>query len=406
MRPGSFFRLLKFECRKSFYNPWILLFFALLLVLNGWKLRDCYSRKTAQWQDYAVQYAQTYDAYRGSITPEKVGKLMKTYGPLEEKYNAWALDHAYDPDAYTYSEAMDEEFYRTLFVAEMKYDYFYQNEAIHICAKANYLAQMHLQLGNVFEAAKNLRISEDFTGRRIPAFADTRGYEVLLEYDFSAMLVLLLSVFALCRVFVSEKESEMYMLLRTTRHGTVATVAAKLSAAVLFALVVCTVFFTQDFLVIYFSGGRSEALASPVYALRALESTHLRISLGTYFFYAAVMKTLGILGCIWVILLISALMKQTLGAFLAAIAALFLLTALQEFSSLWVLKWFNPIELLAFRELICKDQFVNVFSFPIRVSSFVSFGVIGVICMMHLAIIFCCRSYHIRRKRRRRHVTV
>ena len=62
------------------------------------------------------------------------------------------------------------------------------------------------------------------------------------------MLALLMCIFGLCGVFVREQESEMSMLLPTTRYGTGATVAAKLTAAVLFLLGIGILFYGEDFL--------------------------------------------------------------------------------------------------------------------------------------------------------------
>lgn len=407
MKKGSFFRLVGFECRKAFLSPWMLIFFAALLLLNGWKLIDTYNHKVERWHEYNDQYSQTYETYKGTITADKVSTLMTIYAPLEAKFSAWLLDYEYDPNAYTYSEGMDEEFYRTLFVTEMKYDYFYQNESYRISSQAKELKQWYHSVGNSFESRKNQRIADDFEGRKIQSFADTRGYEVLLEYDFSVMLILLLSIFALCSVFVSERENDMYMLLRTTKHGAATTVAAKFAASVLFVMLICATFFAEDFTIIYFAGGNNEALQSPVYALCQLETTPLRMSIETYFLWAAVIKMLGIFGCMAIILLISSLMKQSLDAFLTSLAALLGCTALQEFTpGLWVLKWFNPVELLVVRELISTDLFVNVCNIPIRVISFVTVGVVVAMVLTVCGILYCNRSYHNRAKRRLDHVSL
>lgn len=401
MRAGGFLRLVGFECRKTFFTPWMLVFIAALLIFNGWKIRDSYHRRIGSWSEYQAQYDECYQAYSGIITAEKVEQLMTVYAPLEAKYLDWSISYEYDPNAYIYSEAMDEEFYRTLFVTEMKYDYFYQNEAYRIASNAAQLSRLYESRGNTFEAAKNRRIAEDFRDRRIGEFTDTRGYEVLLEYDYSVMLVLLLCIFALCGVFVTERETDMYMLLRTTRRGSGSTVAAKLTAAVMFAVAMCALFFGQDFLSVYFSSAHNEALACPVYALRALEATPLNMTVGSYFLWAGVMKTVGILGCCCIILLISSLLRQILGVFISAFSVLVCCVAWQEFSgSLWGLRWLNPAELLIPRDLIAADVFINIFSVPVRAVTFVGAGVAAAAAAMICGILYCSRSYHKRVKRR------
>ena len=401
MKARAFFRLVRFECRKAFLNPGMLIFFVALLLFNGWKINDSYSQKVERWSDYQIQYEETYAQYVGTITPEKIRALKTVYDPLKVKRDNRTINYEYDPNAYIYSEAMDEEFYRTLFYTELEYDYLYQNEAYRIRENALELAEFYDELGNTFEAAKNRQIAADFTGRTIPAFADTRGYEVLLSYDYSGMLVLLLSIFALCGVFVTERETDMYMLLRTTKNGAGSTVVAKLMASLLFVVIVCAAFFGQDFLSIYFVSPRNTALQSPIYTLRAFESTHMTMSVGQYFLSAAVMKTLGIFACCTAILLISSLFKQTLGAFFTGIALLLGFTALQEFSGgKLALRWFDPIELVMFRELVYRDTFVNVLGVPVRLHIFVTAGVVIVTAAMIGVILYLNRSYHYRARRR------
>ena len=407
MRTRQFFRLVGFECRKAFLNPAMVIFFVALLLFNGWKIHDSYSQKVNEWTDYEAQYTETYAKYSGTITAEKISDLIDVYAPLEAKKNRHELSYDYDPNAYTYSEGMDEKFYRTLFYTELKYDYLYQNEAYRIAENAQRMAIFYESIGNDFEAAKNRQIAADFSGRVISAFYDTRGYEVLLNYDYSAMLVLLFSIFALCGVFVTERETDMYMLLRTTKNGTGSTVAAKLAAATLFVIVACATFFLQDFLSIYLASLRNEVLQNPVYTLRVFESTGLSMTVGQYFLWGATVKTVGILACCVMILLVSSLFKQTLGAFFTSLALLLGSVALQEFcQGKLLLRWFNPMELVISRELVYRDSFVNVFGMPMRLQNVVLAGVVLAVVMMICGILYLNRSYHNRLRRRDGNATV
>ena len=402
MKKGNaFWRLVGYECRKAFLNPWMLVFLAVLLVANGWKIQDEYTQKVDRWEEYQDVYEEFYGRYVGTITAEKVSDLMTIYGPLQEKAETTTLSTVYDPEAYTYSEQQDYLFFGTLFYTEMRYDYLYVNEAQRIVIQALELAELYGCVRNSFEVSKNQRIAVDFSGRSIPAFSDTRGYEVLLNYDYSAMLVLLLSIFGLSGIFVTEQESEMYMLLRTTRNGSGATVAAKLTAAVLFVVLVSSLFFLQDFLSVYIAGGRNQALSSPVYALRYFETTPLDMTIGQYFLWAGAVKTLGILACGCVILLVSSLCKQVLTVFFASFGLLLGGVVLQEFCrTQYALKWFNPLELVVVRDIVTEDVFVNVFGFAVPLYVFVIAGVVLTMGLLVAGILYCNRSYHRRGGRR------
>lgn len=406
MKKGNaFWRLVGYECRKAFLNPWMLVFLVALLAVNGWKIHDEYNQKVDRWVEYQDVYDEFYSRYAGTITAEKVSDLMAIYAPLQKKAETLALSRVYDPDAYTYSEQEDYSFFSILFYTEMRYDYLYVNEAYRIASNALELAELYSCVGNAFEVSKNRQIAADFSGRAIPAFSDTRGYEVLLNYDYSAMLILLLTIFGLCGIFITERETEMYMLLRTTKNGSGATVAAKLTAAVLFVVLVSGLFFLQDFLTIYIAGGRNQALSSPVYALRYFETTPLNMTVGEYFLWAAAVKTLGILACGCVILLVSSLCKQMLSAFFASFGLLLGGVVLQEFCrTRYALKWFNPLELVIVRDIVTEDVFVNMFGFAGHLYVFIIAGIVLTMGLVVAGILYCNRSYHLRGGRRAIHV--
>lgn len=406
-RRNGFGLLVAYECRKAFWNVWMLVFLAILLAANGWKLQNEYAQMLSRWSEYQSVYDAFYSRYVGEITSDKVADLMAIYGPLEVKAESFSLSSAYSPDAYTYSEEEDYNFFRFLFFNEMQYDYLYGNESSRIVAKTRELAELYANVNNRFEVHKNQRIAKDFSGRSIPDFADTRGYEVLLNYDYSAMLVLMLTVFGLCGVFVTERETEMYMILRSTKKGSGTTVAAKLTASMLWIVCLCAIFFLQDYLTIYLAGGRNEALSSPVYALRFFETTPLNMTVRHYFLWAGWIKTLGILACGCVILLLSSFCQSVLMTFFTSLGILLAAVFMQEIScSRYALKWFNPLELVLIRNLVTEDAFVNVFGYAVRLYAFVIVGIMLFMALLICGILYVNRSYHQRSGRRPRRKSI
>ena len=362
---SSFLRLLAFEWRKNFLSPWLLIFTAALLLLNGWKLHAEYSEKTEEFASIDHIYEDFYAQWSGAITAEKIESLMEVYGPLED---FGSLSFTPGSGTYADTEMDDHRFIFSNFYNEMKYDYLYVNQAIEIANRAEALVELRT------EAAEE---AELFRGRSIPQFADTRYIEVWLNHDYSAMLVLLLSLFGLCTVFVTERETQMYMLQRTARNGGAATAGAKLGASVLYMLLLCLLFFGEDFLILQLLSGHWEALSSPVYAIRALEVTPLRMTIGGFVLWSWTIRTLGILGCGWLMLLASALMKRVLTAFGGGLAAVMAMVVLQENCRTRVgLKWFDPMELVMVREIVSDTNFVTIFGVPILMHHFVIAGVV------------------------------
>lgn len=373
---SCFLRLLAFEWRKNFLSLWLLIFTATLLLLNGWKLTEEYSKKTEEFAPIDHIYEDFYAQWSGPITAEKIESLMEVYGPLED---FGSLSFVPGSGTYADTEMGDHRFIFSNFYNEMKYDYLYVNQAIEIAQRAEALTDLRP------EAAKE---AELFRGRSIPQFADTRYIEVWLNHDYSAMLILLLSLFGLCTVFVTERETQMYMLQRTARNGGAATAGAKLAASVLYMILLCLLFFGEDFLILQLLSGHWEALSSPVYAVRALEVTPLRMTIGCFVLWSGLVRILGILGCGWMMLLASALMKRVLTAFGGGLAAVMAMAALQENCRTHVgLKWFDPMELVMVREIVSDTNFVTIFGVPILMHHFVIAGVVLTILTLTVLIL-------------------
>lgn len=376
MKPKTFLRLLGFEIKKNFLSPWMLVFLAVLLFANGWRLQTEYAKDTQGTAGISWLYETCYDRWQGTITPEIIQDLMSVYGPLNEKEENWTLSNAPGTGTWLDSEEQDWRFLYSQFAEEMKYDYLYVNRAIGIAERAQELSTFYAQAGNRYEAAKNQAIAEAFRGRRISDFTDTRYIETWLNHDYSSMLVSVLCLFGLCTVFVTERETQMYMLQRTAKLGGGATVAAKLTASALFILVVCTLFYGQDFLVLQLLSGHAEALGSPIYAIPALRATGLNMTIGQFILWHSAVKSFGVLGICCVILLLSCLCRRVLTTFVTGFGAILGFALLQEFSQVRPLvKWFNPMELIMVREMICNITFVDIFGIPVRLEYFVLLGI-------------------------------
>lgn len=403
---NSFLRLLGYECRKAFWNPAMLIFIAVLLLLNGVKISDSF-RKADLGEKYEDVYTVFYNGYVGKITDDKWTHLETIYRPLLEKAKTMSLSNVPSANAYTYSEASDFPFFQGLFYDQMAYDLDYEKNAAEWTENAQNLQFLYKQVGNSYGLRRMEALKKVFSGRRIPDFGETWSWDVLLQHDYSAMLVLLLSIFALSGMFVTEQETDMIMLLQTTPNGGFITIGAKLTAAAIFTLVVCILFFAEDFLVVFLMSGRTEALSGPVYAMQLFRLTPLAMKLWQYFLWAAFMKFLGALFCGYIILLISSVVKQSLTGFFISFAVLIGCVILQEFSGSTVLfKLMNPMELVIPRNLVKQCTFGNVFGFPVPLYGEVLLGCTVLALLLLAGILYNNRSYHRKGRKRKYHAEI
>ena len=228
--------------------------------------------------------------------------------------------------------------------------------------------QFYSEYGNEYLYRENEAIAKLFSGRAVSDFAYTEMYQYYLEYDFSALLVILICLYGLVGVFVSEKEADMDTLLLTTISGGKKTVVAKIIASAFFIVAVCMWFWVLDFAAFSVSFNSLEAAALPLYALQNFEYASVNLTLGQFAILSAGIKTLGMLVIGMSGLLISSKSKNALLPFAMSLVLSVGIILFQEMaagSGNVLIKVLNPFVLVANSELFRKIEFINIFGTPI-----------------------------------------
>nr|WP_319489737.1 ABC transporter permease [uncultured Caproiciproducens sp.] len=370
-------RLIWFEYRKHFVKPSILIALLVFSLISAFKIYGVYQENSMFARGHSMEgtvqmkqlYWGFYKDFRGEITPDKIDQLLELYRPIEAKTaDLTASTRTDDPNTYTGNIYTDYHFFRRCFVLPMEHDYMYQSYADKVTSAAQENRRFYQSVGNSYNYRKNTAIAESFSGRQIQEFSFTEMYQYYLHYDFSSFLVLLLCVYGLVGVFVSEKESEMDVLLLTTKYGGSKTIAAKLLSSAIFVIGVCTWFWLFDFIVFSAVFGSFEGATAPLYAVKSFADTSLNLTLGQYALLSGAVKTFGMLALGISILLLSSLFKNALIPFTLSLAGAFGLIYWQGIfmgsGYLWA-KVANPFVLMVNRELFRKTEFVNLFGFPI-----------------------------------------
>jgi len=370
-------RLIRFEYRKHFVKPSILIALFVLSLISIVKIYGVYSENSLFARGMSAKesaqmkqlYWDFYKDFGGEITSAKIDRLMEIYRPLEAQTADHTASTAKDnPDTYTGNVYHDYNLFRRCFVEPMEHDYMYRSYAGQVASAARENMSFYQSVGNIYDYRKNAAIAESFTGRQIPYFDFTEMYQYYLHYDFSSFLAFLLCLYGLVGVFVSEKESEMDTLLMTTKHGGNKTIAAKLLSSALFVTGVCTWFWLLDFLTFSAIFGSFVGASAPLYAVKNFADTPLDLTLGQYALLSGIVKTAGMLVLGLGILLLSSLFRNALLPFTLSLAGAFGLIAWQGIymgSEHIGVKIQNPFILMVNRELFRKTEFVNLFQFPV-----------------------------------------
>jgi hypothetical protein len=363
--------LIYYEWKKHFLKKSVLIALIVFSLINTVKIFSVYQEASPLagepvWEE---AYWRIYDEFSGDMTAEKIQNLLAIFRPLEQKIADRTASDAMDiPGTYTGNVYSDYHLLNWYYIQPMEYAYTYRGAAARIADAAHENIAFYQEYGNTYETRKNAAIARIFEGRYIPGFYYTETYQHLVQYDFSVLLVLLLCIFGIAAVFSAEKETEMELILLTSRHGGYKTAFAKMIASVLFASAVCVWFWALDFVAFSMAFSSFEGAAAPLYTLLDFTGASINVSLGIYALLSGLCKTMGIFALCMCFLLIASLFKNALLPFIVSIVVCVGFIFGEESllgSSHVLLKTLNPFILIMNRELFRKTEFVNIAGYPV-----------------------------------------
>lgn len=361
-------KIIIYEIRKNFLKPYLFLILFMLTLINIVTIYGYYkenhvfsarqddTRSKAFWNLYE-------EKFKGNITLEKINALMEIYTPL---YQTCIIERSfsteYNPNTFTGYEFGDYRMLDLGFVRPMEYAYTYREHAQNIANKAKENLKFFRSINNKYQYRSNLKIAALFGGRKITRFYHTEMYDNLFRYDFSSFLILLMTILALVPVFVTEKETEMSLILSTSKKGGKETVNAKILSSFVYVIIIGIWFYMIDFLTFaYFY--KLTGITNCLYALRDFMLTPLNITMGGFILLSAGIKIIGLLAISSIILFLSAIFRRTLLPYILSLSSVFLMIFANDFKAAI---FFNPVELIVNRELFKNTAFINLMGFPVH----------------------------------------
>ena len=207
-----------FGARKGILRRYTLIALALFLCLNTVKIIADYHAGeirpvAANTSGMQAGYDTIYERIKGPITEETVSFITSEY----QRLDGLTADGTYsrEPQEGTYSGYIFGDYYllHSYFYPHMEYSVKYSSDMEEILAQAKENMTFYRESGNTAGAAENAYILHHYAGRTIPAFYLYDGWEALLSYDFSDLLILLLLILAVAPAFTREKENGMTLIL-------------------------------------------------------------------------------------------------------------------------------------------------------------------------------------------------
>lgn len=364
-------RLTGFELKKLFVRLPVLVALALFTAFDFIKIYTAvdgfsYLREDDTWNRV---YWEQYETYSGEITLDKINALLEIYKPLETAINDLTATTRTDVEGtLTGNIYSDKNLLERYFVDPMERFFTYRSNASETVNAAHENVQFYESQGNTYEARKNAAIAKLYQGRRVTEFYYTEGYKLYLNYDFSAILILLLVLYALSQTFTRDKECRMTELLLTSPGGGTTTIFAKIAAASIYILAVSLWFSAVDFVGFEMFSNLTDAGGLPVYAVETFQEASVNLTLFAYSAVSALGRALGFWTLGMVFLALSEVGRHALLPF-AMGAGVFLACTLTGvrwgYSSHTLVKVLNPYSMLVNRLLFGKTEFVDFLGVPV-----------------------------------------
>lgn len=318
-------KMLYFEGRKGILRQYVFGALILLVCLNGLKIVSDYEAGkilpiAGNNTDMQNAYKQIYELSCGPITKETASFVTSEYQRLSDL----TADGTYSHERVdgTYSGYLFGDFYlfHKYFYPYMEYSVKYPGIMRDVLQLANENVELYKRVGNSKEEARNNYILSHYADRSVREFYLYDGWEALLSYDFSDLLVLLLLILAISPIFTREKENGMTLILYSCKRGKWPLVAVKCSVSVIFACVVTLMFSIENLLIFDLVCGL-DGWNSPLYAITDYQFTPFSGSILLFYVLNVGLKMIGfsMVAIVWNFL--SACSKKSLYPFLGSLVA-------------------------------------------------------------------------------------
>ena len=201
-------KIVLFEFRKNILRKTIIIPMVILLIVNVMVIyaqyrfqNDPFSSEVNRYHSSAREweyYKELHAQFDGEITEEKQDKIIKLYDNLKEKIDNADYQKGYTKSAGTGYIFGDYSLIETNFYQPIKnlVSYAEKNKKLVDQAKEN--IKFYKKADNRYELKKNQHIVKKYQDRVIYDFYDTTGFQKLLDYNFSDVILMIFCFYVLC----------------------------------------------------------------------------------------------------------------------------------------------------------------------------------------------------------------
>lgn len=351
-------RQILYEYKKIMFKP------ILLVLIVVFTLADIYVLINRS-DDYAPfssvptaekVYNDFAEKTQGNITVENIELIVEKYNEASEKISGdFSVD--FDLDS-TYTGYLQSDFnvFSELYEG-IKRNYYYADNIEVILETAQSNAKYYKNTDNTEQYNKYTKMHKVYKDRVISGFYRTDGFEMLFDHTFSSFLMIVLLMFALSGIIVSEKECGMNALILSTKNGHRCFACYKTLACVLVSVTFVVWFSLVDLATIAFTNGLY-GWSNPLYSLPTYQFSPAPWSIGCHVVFCMLFKSVGLTCLSSVIAICSLNAKGTVSAFSFSCIIIVVLIFLDDISRISsvnnIFTMMNPVSAFTIQSRILK----------------------------------------------------
>lgn len=351
-------RQILYEYKKIMFKP-ILLILLLIFTLSDVYVLFSKSDSYAPFSSVPTAekaYNQFAEQIEGEMTPEKIDWVIEKYNETAEKISG---DFSTDFDLEsTYTGYLQSDFnvFSELYEG-IKRNFYYADNTKEILETAQYNADYYINTDNAQQYNKYTKMHKVYNDRTISKFYRTDGFEMLFDHTFSSFLMIVLLVFALSGIIVSEKECSMNVLILSTKKGQRCFARYKTLACVLVSATFVVWFSLVDIFTIAITNGLY-GWANPLFSLPTYQFTPVSWSIGWHIVFCMLLKLVGLISLSAVILICSLNSKGIVSAFSFSCIIVVVLILFDDMSRINsvnnIFTMMNPVSAFTFQSRILE----------------------------------------------------
>lgn len=347
---------------------------------------------------------QSFDNERGSILAEQ--EMIEHPGVFEKYYN---LYQSGDYLKFTASLEQEQAFIEKIYSEQQKVSGY--GQYLHsIQENKDTLSEISVfgrQSGNAYSSRNLQKSAADYAGLTDShiRFTPSKGITSAMQGMWIDLFLVLGMMLFVGSLITEEKDKKLFYITRSTKHGVLHSIAAKLTALLIHCVLLTVLFYTVSIVFFGMSVGWFDPGAS-LQSIAAYTESSLPVSIFEYILLSVLTKALVLFGIGTVLTVFCigsgiAVLPFLAGAGIIGISALlyYLIPAGSMFS---VCKYLSPVGLMKTENLYGGYLNFNLFGYPVSRLS-LSLGLILLLCAVGVigSLLFFCRtqSFEIRKLR-------